>query len=440
MVDENGAQLAADYLGYVSDISTTRWATDFRRTGSVEIAEALCIKNTIPNVSAAVFRRDALATVLFDHLNEMVAYRNASDWLCYLRLLSQGGAVAFTAHALNNHRRHSTSITLAAPNLRHLEEIVSMQDLAATIVPIPPETRAIAIRYRRTVADQFGIPVDLIPSNGLDDDAWLELLRFAAAGDEARIDGRSLPSMPDTELQVRTVGHAGPDAMQEAWDFTAQCLARFRASPDFGDPRKVLLDFGTGWGRVARCFLRDIPAEQLMGADVDDDLLAVCRATFPGPRFLRCGVMPPLGLEDETVDFVVSYSVFSHLSETACRAWIAEFARILKPGGMVALTTRGRWFFDHAASCPGTDPYARALSRMFPDFVAAKARYDRGEFVHSNAPGVTGGGVLDNGSYGETFIPERFAREVLGCILPLTAFHTGEGHPILFFEKPVEAR
>jgi hypothetical protein len=73
---------------------------------------------------------------------------------------------------------------------------------------------------------------------------------------------------------------------------------------------------------------------------------------------------------------------------------------------------------------------------MFTDFSDAKARYDRGEFVYSNAPGVTGGGVLENGPYGEAFIPERFARETLGAILPLFEFHTGEGHPILFFQKP----
>jgi hypothetical protein len=54
---------------------------------------------------------------------------------------------------------------------------------------------------------------------------------------------------------------------------------------------------------------------------VDSDLVAVCRATFPGPRFLQCGVMPSLALQNETVDFVVGYSVFSHLSEMACRAW-----------------------------------------------------------------------------------------------------------------------
>jgi hypothetical protein len=46
----------------------------------------------------------------------------------------------------------------------------------------------------------------------------------------------------------------------------------------------------------------------------------------------------------------VAYSVFSHRSKEATDGWVAEFHRILKPGGMVATTTRGRWFFDYCRS------------------------------------------------------------------------------------------
>jgi SAM-dependent methyltransferase len=274
----------------------------------------------------------------------------------------------------------------------------------------------------------------------LSDDAWLDLLRSASEGQHVQINGRLLPHLPDKDIQIGTVGQAGFGAILEAWGFAAQCLARFRTSPLFADPQKILVDFGTGWGRIARCFLRDLPAENIVGVDVSPDLIAIARDTFPGPRFLRSNAMPPLAFQAGTVDFIVGYSVFSHLSEASCRAWIGEFARILKPGGMVAVTTRGRWFFDYAAGLTGADSYSRSLSRMFPDFEVAKARYDRGEFVHSNAEGVSGGGALGPEYYGETFIPERFAREELGGVLSLVEFYTDDGHPILFFQKPVGAQ
>lgn len=271
----------------------------------------------------------------------------------------------------------------------------------------------------------------------LTDTAWLDLLRRSAKGERVDIDGCALPAMPDTTLQVNTVGQSGPGAMEEAWTFASDCLQRFRAASRFQDDDKLLLDFGTGWARIARCFLRDIRAENIVGIDVEASLINVCQSTFPGPRFLSCDAMPPTTLADTSIDFIVGYSVFSHLSEAACRAWLVEFARILKPGGMVALTTRGRWFFDYAASLTSTDSYSQALSKMFPDFAEARASYDRGEWVHSNVPGVTGGGVLDGGFYGETFISEQFARNSLSDdVLQFTEFvENGHNHPILFFTK-----
>jgi glycosyltransferase involved in cell wall biosynthesis len=161
MADENGEITAPDYRGYVSDIDPVRWTRDFQATGPNEVATALSVKNTVPNVSAVVFRRKALAAVLHDHLAAMADHRYAADWLCYIRLLQHGGKVAFTTRALNTHRRHASSVTVSPDNRRHFKEIVAMQDLAATVVPVTPATRAIAIRYRDNVAKQFGLVSDV---------------------------------------------------------------------------------------------------------------------------------------------------------------------------------------------------------------------------------------------------------------------------------------
>ena len=57
MIDEKGSVLAENYIEYVSDIDAVRWTADYQRSGQEEIGQALAIKNTIPNVSAVVFRR-----------------------------------------------------------------------------------------------------------------------------------------------------------------------------------------------------------------------------------------------------------------------------------------------------------------------------------------------------------------------------------------------
>ena len=157
MINEAGEVVAASYLNYVSDIDLTRWAADFRADGPDEVATALAIKNTIPNVSAVLFRRSALAAVLDEHFDAMVELRNAADWLCYIRLLQHGGRVVFTSSALNNHRRHNASVTISEAGERHLQEIVAMQDLAAVVAPVAPEIRKAALAYRQKIAVQFGI-------------------------------------------------------------------------------------------------------------------------------------------------------------------------------------------------------------------------------------------------------------------------------------------
>jgi O-antigen biosynthesis protein len=161
MVDENSAVLADDYLQYVSDVDKLLWRNDYSRPGKEEIAEALSVKNTIPNVSAAVFRRDALMEVLDAHLDEMVALRNAADWLCYLRLMTTG-SISFAARSLNNHRRHrrSTTLSASASDRRHLEEIMQMQELAARLAPVSSERKAAGRRWAESVAEQFGLVVE----------------------------------------------------------------------------------------------------------------------------------------------------------------------------------------------------------------------------------------------------------------------------------------
>ena len=159
-VDENSLVLTNDYLQYVSDIDQVLWSHDYNRPGRVEIEEALSIKNTIPNVSAVVFRREAIAEVLSDHLNEMVALRNAADWLCYLRMMTKG-SVNFIARSLNSHRRHkrSTTLSASASDRRHLEEIIRMQQLAANLATVSAERKAAGRRWSESVAERFGIAI-----------------------------------------------------------------------------------------------------------------------------------------------------------------------------------------------------------------------------------------------------------------------------------------
>lgn len=155
-IGPDGQVLCEDYLDYVADVDPVRWRADYRRPGIVEIAEALSVKNTIPNVSAVLFRREDLARVLRDHLDELASYRNAADWYCYLQLLTFG-SIAYTAASLNSHRRHGHGVTLSAGDRQHLHEIGTMQSIAMTLAPVPPERILAARAWYAEVGRMFGV-------------------------------------------------------------------------------------------------------------------------------------------------------------------------------------------------------------------------------------------------------------------------------------------
>lgn len=252
--------------------------------------------------------------------------------------------------------------------------------------------------------------------------------------------GRDLPAFPSDEIQANTTGASGRTTLKEAFVFYQDCVDVYESIGHRLDANTKVLDFGIGWGRVARFFLEHLPLENVHGIDVTPDFVEICRSTFQSRNFTVCNALPPSGLEEESFDLIFGYSVFSHLSEAACQAWMDEFAKLLKPNGVLALTTRGRPFFDYCESLKGTDlgPYSKALSNLFVDFDDARSRYDNGEFVHSNIDGVNGGGAMSSDFYGETFIPEHYAENQFNENLELVRFMfhpSRQTHPIMFFQN-----
>lgn len=269
---------------------------------------------------------------------------------------------------------------------------------------------------------------------------WFKAVVASYTNPPVSVNGRVLPKFPPDQIQINTTGQAGEATLKEAFVFYQDCTAVFE---QLGFPIREnhnLLDFGVGWGRIARFFLKDLPLANIHGVDVMDEFVQICRSTFENENFHTTTPYPPSAFHDEKFNFIVGYSVFSHLSEKACALWMKEFHRILKPNGIVALTTRGRPFFDFCESLKGKGHtgYLAALASMFDSFSAAKKKYDQGEFVHSNKDGVNGGGAMTEEFYGESFIPEAYARTAYSSQFVLEKFMfdpARQSHPIMFFRK-----
>jgi SAM-dependent methyltransferase len=238
--------------------------------------------------------------------------------------------------------------------------------------------------------------------------------------------GDPLPRFPERSLQENTTGLSADAAVRQALGFYEETVKALSMRNVEIAPSWRLLDFGCGWGRVTRCFMRDLMLSNMVGIDVDSDFVDLSNSLFGSPRFMRCDPFPPTDLSPGTIDLVTAYSVFSHLSEAACDAWMDEFHRMLKPGGWVSITTRHESFFDYCAWAASQESkatgYLAGLGGLFPNIDEARTRYRRGELVHATSAGVSGGGPRNESFYGETFIPENYFRTAYSARFDLVHF------------------
>lgn len=243
---------------------------------------------------------------------------------------------------------------------------------------------------------------------------WIELI--GASLEEPRsVGGTPLPCGPPAEFQAAYVGSSGRVAVREAGLFYRYVLdvnARHR-----GAAMGRLLDFGCGWGRYARLFARDVPEDGLYGVDPDPSAIRACRQHVHSACFVQSATRPPLPFRDQLFDVVVSYSVFSHLSEINAATWIYELFRVLKPGGLLIATTHGPWLLDlvrrlQDGSAPCRTRWEHTLCRSWVDVDAARGRYERGEFLFSEP-----GEYAERDGYGDALVPKQYVWQVWGKIM-----------------------
>ena len=88
---------------------------------------------------------------------------------------------------------------------------------------------------------------------------------------------------------------------------------------------------GTGWSHGPTLLAGD-PSPALLDWVVDN--LTVTPFSI--------GTAPPLTLADDSIDVLVAYSVLTHLPADEQRSWLADWERVVRPGGLIICSTHGR--------------------------------------------------------------------------------------------------
>lgn len=251
----------------------------------------------------------------------------------------------------------------------------------------------------------------------LDERDWEKLWLSYAASPASRDD---LPGFPPAELQSRLHGTTFARAMSGALalrHFALRYVRRVLMTPVV--PEMRLLDFGCGWGRLLRPFLKDFPAEHLFGTDLDAEVIEAARALLPEARFDCNHRLPPLPYEDDSFDIVIANSVFSHLAERNFLLWMEELRRVLKPGRALMFTSWGRGLLQMAKQVFETGErrygWQRNILNGFGSHQEVEARFGAGTFVFA---GTGGGAYLPPEDFGLAMVSRAyFEKHVEGLAL-----------------------
>lgn len=227
--------------------------------------------------------------------------------------------------------------------------------------------------------------------------------RLRASG-EGGYDGDGLP-VPPPRLLFLVTNECDPrwyfDSGLEAKASLQEALRR--AHLDVAQLGPVL-DFGCGCGRVIRRW-QDSGLE-LHGTDVNPRLVEWCAGHLGFARFAVNGLAPPLDHADGSFGLVYAFSVFTHLPAELEQAWLDELRRVLRPGGILAVSTHGSAYLGHL-----TEP--------------ERVLFQRGTTVVRR-------GAIAGSNFCTTFHPEQAVRETLARGFELVDFipQGARGNPV----------
>jgi hypothetical protein len=109
-VDEAGTTLGrtSEDERVLATCGTARWEADFVHDGFAELCAALYRTNTVPNASAAVFRR-----AVYDQCGGAPEdFMLSGDWICWMQI-ALASKLAYVGQPLNTYRTHGQTVRAA---------------------------------------------------------------------------------------------------------------------------------------------------------------------------------------------------------------------------------------------------------------------------------------------------------------------------------------
>ena len=230
--------------------------------------------------------------------------------------------------------------------------------------------------------------------------------------------------LPAESIQLQFTGLSLRQTFIQGLTYLRLCKKIAERANCFFEPcgSGLVVDFGSGWGRITQLLSLYFDPDRILGCDVMESAIDEAKRNGVKANFIKTEAWPPTRLQNESVDYIFSYSVFSHWSEDNAWAWIREFHRILRPGGFAFLTSRHRSFFEYLETLhkkADIPSFANGAHKAFKDLDSARKNYDQGLFCFD---ALGGGGTGLTPVYGEAFIPPQYVYDKYGKIFSAVGF------------------
>ncbi len=156
------------------------------------------------------------------------------------------------------------------------------------------------------------------------------------------------------------------------------------------DKLGAMLDFASGYGRVTRFLVREMPPERLWVSDIYPQAVQFQRATF-GVHGLQSAPDPADFASEQRFDLVFVTSLFTHLPEATFRGWLERLLSVLTPKGLLAFSVHDESLLPAGHAMPSG-------GLLFAPSSESRS--------------------LDPEAYGSTWVSESFVRRAVATLAP----------------------
>lgn len=170
---------------------------------------------------------------------------------------------------------------------------------------------------------------------------------FDIQPDEFKEIKQLLPRMASDEVQRNWTGNCGLPLLMQSIDFVRTVSTAYSTLTKNNVRDAKILDFGCGYGRIARLMYFFAEPTNVFGADPWDESIKICKSCGLGDNFKQSDYVPtalPFGIN---FDFIYAFSVFTHLSEKTTRKCLSTLRKYVSTTGMLCITIRPIEYWSH---------------------------------------------------------------------------------------------